>query len=55
MTFQTFFTGLEVEVEKMLETIKEQLEKQQQERKFSEKRIAEFIQTRVEELITDEA
>jgi two-component system NtrC family response regulator len=38
------------EVEKMLETIKEQLEKQKQERKFSEERVAEFIQTRVSEL-----
>ena len=43
------------EMEKMLETIKVQLKKQQQERKFSEKRIAEFIQTRVEELVTGEA
>lgn len=43
------------EIEKMLETIKEQLKKQQQERRFSEKRIAEFIQTRVEELVSGEA
>ena len=43
------------EIEKMLETVKEQLKKQRKERKFSEKRIAEFIQTRVEELVTDEA
>jgi DNA-binding NtrC family response regulator len=42
------------ELDKMLETIKEQLEKQKQERKFSEQRVAEFLQTRVEELSTEE-
>ena len=35
------------EVEKMLDTIKEQLEKQKQERRFSEDRVAEFIETRI--------
>ena len=42
------------ELEKMLETIKEQLEKQKQERKFSEQRVAEFLQTRVKELSAEE-
>jgi DNA-binding MltR family transcriptional regulator len=39
-------------VEKMLQTIKEQLKKQSEERKFSEKKVAEFIETRVKELET---
>ena len=43
------------DVEKMLEILKEQLEKQAQERKFSEERVAEFIQTRVKELSTQKA
>jgi DNA-binding NtrC family response regulator len=38
------------DVEKMLDTIKEQLEKQKNERKFSEERVAEFIETRVKEM-----
>ncbi|MCW4005802.1 MAG: response regulator [Candidatus Bathyarchaeota archaeon] len=38
------------DVDKMLETIKEQLEKQRQERAFSEQRVADFIQTRIKEL-----
>jgi DNA-binding NtrC family response regulator len=42
------------DVEKLLEVIKEQLDKQQQERKFSEERVAEFIQTRIQELNTQE-
>lgn len=36
--------------EKMLATVKEQLEKQNEEKAFSEERIAEFIETRVREL-----
>jgi DNA-binding NtrC family response regulator len=38
------------DVEKMLAAVKEQLEKQKQERKFSEERVAEFIETRVKEM-----
>ncbi|MCW4009526.1 MAG: response regulator [Candidatus Bathyarchaeota archaeon] len=41
------------DVDKMLEIVKDQLEKQAQERKFSEERVAEFIQTRVKELNTE--
>lgn len=37
-------------VEKVLTTIKEQLKKQEEERKFSENKVAEFIETRVKEL-----
>ena len=38
------------DVEKMLQTIKEQLNKQQDEKAFSEEKVAEFIETRVKEL-----
>jgi DNA-binding NtrC family response regulator len=38
------------DVEKMLATVKEQIEKQKQERKYSEERVAEFIEKRVEEM-----
>ena len=38
------------DVEKILVTIKEQLIKQMEEKKFSEEKIAEFIETRVKEL-----
>ena len=38
------------DVEKMLITIKEQLQKQEEERSFSELKVAEFIETRVKEL-----
>jgi DNA-binding NtrC family response regulator len=40
------------DVEKILVTIKEQLIKQLEEKKFSEEKIAEFIETRVKELDT---
>jgi len=40
------------DVEKMLKTIKEQLKKQEEERSFSELKVAEFIETRVKELET---
>ena len=43
------------DAEKMLEILKEQLEKQAQERKVNEERVAEFTQTRVKELSTQEA
>lgn len=42
------------DVEEMLETVKEQLEKQMQERKFTEAKVAEFIETRVKEMDTAE-
>jgi DNA-binding NtrC family response regulator len=38
------------DVERVLSTISEQLRKQEQEKKFSQDRVAEFIQTRVREL-----
>lgn len=38
------------DVEKMLATVKEQIEKQKQERKISEERVAEFIETRIKEM-----
>jgi len=41
------------DVEKMLQTIKEQLKKQSEEKKFNEEKIAEFIVTRVNELDTE--
>ena len=43
------------DVEKMLGTVKDQLEKQKLERKFSEERVAEFIETRVKELSYEES
>ena len=39
-----------VNVEKLLNTVKEQLQLQEEERKFSEQKVAEFIETRVKEL-----
>ena len=41
------------DVEKILLTIKDQLKKQAEEKKFSEEKIAEFIETRVKELDTE--
>ncbi|XES76391.1 MAG: response regulator [Candidatus Bathyarchaeia archaeon] len=38
------------DVEKILQTIREQLEKQNEEKRFNEEKVAEFIQTRVQEL-----
>ena len=38
------------DVEKALKTVKEQLRKQQEEMKYGQERIAEFIETRVKEL-----
>ena len=40
------------DIEKMLKTIEEQLKKQEEERSFSELKVAEFIETRVKELET---
>ena len=38
------------DMDKVLQTIKEQLEKQQEEKKYSQERVTEFIETRVNEL-----
>jgi DNA-binding NtrC family response regulator len=42
------------EVEKVLQTIKEQLRKQQDEKQYSQDRVADFIETRVKELDVEE-
>lgn len=42
-----------VDIEKLLNTVKEQLQAQENERKFSEEKVAEFIESRVKELSTD--
>jgi DNA-binding NtrC family response regulator len=41
-----------VNLDKLLDTVKEQLQLQENERKFSEQRVAAFIETRVKELAT---
>jgi DNA-binding NtrC family response regulator len=41
-----------VNIEKLLITVKEQLQLQEEERQFSEQKVAEFIETRVKELST---
>jgi DNA-binding NtrC family response regulator len=41
-----------VDIEKLLSTIKEQLQLQEEERKFSEEKVAEFIESRVKDLST---
>ena len=41
-----------VEVEKLLDTVREQLKLQETEKKYSEQKVAEFIETRVKELQT---
>jgi len=41
-----------VNVEKLLTTVKEQLKMQEDERQFSEQKVAEFIETRLKELST---
>lgn len=38
------------DMEKVLETIKDQLKKQQKEKRYSQEKVAEFIETRVREL-----
>lgn len=43
------------DVEKVLATIKEQLKKQEEERRFSQEKVAEFIEARVKELETGKA
>jgi ATP-dependent Lon protease len=44
-----------VNVENLLNTVKEQLQFQEKEREFSEQKVAEFIETRVKELSVDHA
>ena len=39
-----------VDVDKLLATVKEQLEKQEEDKKFNEQKVAEFIESRVEEI-----
>ena len=39
-----------VDIEKLLDTIKEQLRLQEEEKKFSEEKVAEFIESRVKDL-----
>jgi DNA-binding NtrC family response regulator len=39
-----------VDLEKLLNTLKEQLQLQEEEKKFSEQKVAEFIKTRVKEM-----
>lgn len=43
------------DVEKMLATVREQIEKLKKEHKYSEERVASFIETRVKELTFEEA
>jgi DNA-binding NtrC family response regulator len=40
-----------VDIEKLLTTIKEQLKLQEEEKKFSEQKVAEFIESRVKEIL----
>jgi ActR/RegA family two-component response regulator len=42
------------DVEKILQTIKEQLKKQEEEKSFSEEKVVEFIETRIKALETAE-
>jgi DNA-binding NtrC family response regulator len=43
------------EIGKILETISEQLKKQQEEKKYDQKKVAEFIETRIRELEMERA
>jgi DNA-binding NtrC family response regulator len=43
-----------IDIEKLLNLVKEQLESQENERKFSEQKVAEFIESRVKEMSTDQ-
>jgi DNA-binding NtrC family response regulator len=40
-----------VDVDKLLATVKEQLEKQEEDKKFNEQKVAEFIESRIEEIL----
>ncbi len=42
-----------VDIEKLLSTVREQLQAQENERKFSEQKVAEFIESRVKEMSAD--
>jgi DNA-binding NtrC family response regulator len=39
-----------VDIDKLLSTVKEQLQKQEEEKKFSEQKVADFIESRVKEI-----
>ena len=39
-----------VDIDQLLTTVKEQLEKQEEDKKFNEQKVAEFIETRVKEI-----
>src|SRR5512141_2086016 len=43
-----------VDIENLLKTVKEQLQAQDYERKFSEQKVAEFIESRVKEISTSQ-
>lgn len=43
-----------IDIEKLLDLVKEQIESQENERKFSEQKVAEFIESRVKEMSTDQ-
>jgi DNA-binding NtrC family response regulator len=43
-----------IDIEKLLNLVKEQLESQENERKFSEQKVAEFIESRVKEMSADQ-
>jgi DNA-binding response OmpR family regulator len=43
-----------IDIEKLLATVKNQLQLQEDERKFSEQKVAEFIESRVKELPIDQ-
>lgn len=43
-----------VDVEKLLNTVKDQLRQQEEEKTFSEMKVAEFIETRVKEISVDQ-
>jgi len=42
------------DVEKILQTIRDQLKKQKEEKSYSEEKVAEFIETRIKELETND-
>jgi DNA-binding NtrC family response regulator len=44
-----------VNVEKLLNTVKDQLQQQENEREFNEQKVADFIETRINELPENEA
>jgi DNA-binding NtrC family response regulator len=42
-----------VDIEKLLKTVKEQLQLQEQDKEFSEQRVAEFIESRIKDISVD--